>query len=207
MTLVANCRGILIGGCLALAPAAGAQTVEELRAEAAFETECDSHFATAKAYVFNEETPFAVMSERGSLSWDCKITAFFAANLPTWQHPDRQPVYVIRRLRQRMGASSSVHFADSASCGNAREAVALIAQFRAPPIEIPGFRQLPNSVTIVADGSSHILWSDRLFNGDRRADTGDITLAASNNDAIAELDGRIDELLVECWQSAEPRLP
>jgi hypothetical protein len=207
MTGVVNWSGGMVAGCLLFAPAAGAQTIEEMRAEAAFERQCESHFEAAKTYPFNEETPFVVLLERGSLSHDCKITAFVAANLPTWKDTDRQPIYVIKQSHQRIGSDPDMRFADSVTCGNARESVAFIAAFRLPPIEVPGLEKLPDSFRIVADGSSHIFWSDRLVNGERRLDTGDITIAASNNAAIGELSDRIEELLAGCWQTTEPSLP
>lgn len=199
---------LLLASCLTLAPPALAQkdAHSSIYVEQFAEEACRAQFETAKTDRMGDQTPLALLMEIGSLSHDCTITAFFALNLPTWQEPDRQAVYALKRWRQRMPSAAHVRFADSIRCEAVKAVVIALAEFQAPHIEVPGLKPLPESMTITADGYGYALWSDRLANGDRRVDTGEVTITANNNDALALLADKLRDLPIACWQTTEPVL-
>ena len=192
--------------CLTLCPHSEAQKGEQAYDKIDIEAACNAAFERQKSEKVADTTPFAMLMEQGSLSHDCQIVSFFATNLPSWREPDSQPVYVARRWYLRVTSEPQSTFATSEDCDGMSAAVGALAEFRVPAIGVPGLTRLNSPMIIVADGSNFAFWSNRLLNGERRADHGDVALTASNSDAVGKLNVQIEEALLNCWQRTKPKV-
>jgi hypothetical protein len=203
MKIVPRSLASFFVACLTLCPPSEAQKGEQAFEEIDIEASCNTAFEQQKSDKVADSTPFVMLMEQGSLTHDCQIVSFFATNLPSWREPDNKPIYIARRWYLRVTSQPQSTFAAGEDCDGMSAAVAVLAEFRAPAISVPGLTPLSDPMIIVADGSSFAFWSNRLLNGERRTDHGDVTLTASNNGAMGELNARIEDALLNCWQSAE----